>query len=49
MAAESFLVQTLATLITEFNRRGFQYALAVGWAYSVLVEPLSGYGKPSWV
>lgn len=39
MAAESFLVQALSTLITEFNRRGIQYALAGGWAYSALVEP----------
>ena len=39
MAAESFLAQTLSTLITDFNRRGMQYALAGGWAYSALVEP----------
>lgn len=39
MAAESVLVQTLTTLITEFNQRGFNYALAGGWAYSALVEP----------
>ncbi len=39
MAAESFLVQTLSTLIDEFNRRGLNYALAGGWAYSALVEP----------
>lgn len=39
MAAESFLAQTLSTLITDFNRRGIQYALAGGWAYSALVEP----------
>ena len=39
MAAESFLVQALSTLITEFNRRGLHYALAGGWAYSALVEP----------
>lgn len=39
MAAESFLVQTLTALIMEFNRRGFNYALARGWAYSALVEP----------
>jgi hypothetical protein len=39
MAAESFLVQTLIALITEFNQRGFNYALAGGWAYSALVEP----------
>ena len=39
MAAESFLAQTLSTLITDFNRRGIQYALAEGWAYSALVEP----------
>jgi hypothetical protein len=39
MAEESLLAQTLSTLITEFNRRGIQYALAGGWAYSALVEP----------
>ncbi len=39
MATESFLVQALSTLITTFNRRGVQYALAGGWAYSALVEP----------
>lgn len=39
MAAESFLIQTLTALITEFNQRGFNYALAGGWAYSALVEP----------
>jgi hypothetical protein len=39
MTAESFLAQTLSTLITNFNRRGMQYALAGGWAYSALVEP----------
>jgi hypothetical protein len=39
MAAESRLAQTLSTLITDFNRRGIQYALAGGWAYSALVEP----------
>ena len=39
MAAESFLVQTLSTLIDDFNRRGLNYALAGGWAYSALVEP----------
>ena len=39
MAAESFLVQALSTLIAEFNRRGLNYALAGGWAYSALVEP----------
>ncbi len=39
MAAESFLVQALSKLITDFNRRGIQYALAGGWAYSALVEP----------
>jgi hypothetical protein len=39
MAPESFLAQTLATLITDFNRRGIPYALAGGWAYSALVEP----------
>ncbi len=36
MAAESFLVQSLSTLITEFNRRAIQYALAGGWAFSAL-------------
>jgi len=39
MAPESFLAQTLSALITDFNRRGIQYALAGGWAYSALVEP----------
>lgn len=39
MAAESFLVQALSTLITDFNKRGLLYALAGGWAYSALVEP----------
>lgn len=39
MAAESFLVRSLSTLITEFNRRAVQYALAGGWAFSALVEP----------
>ncbi|MCC6140640.1 MAG: hypothetical protein IT389_08495 [Nitrospira sp.] len=39
MAAESFLVRSLATLISEFNRRAVQYALAGGWAFSALVEP----------
>lgn len=39
MAAESFLAQSLSTLITDFNRRGIEYALAGGWAYSALVEP----------
>jgi len=39
MAAESFLVRALSTLIAEFNRRGLNYALAGGWAYSALVEP----------
>lgn len=39
MAEESLLAQTLSTLSTDFNRRGIQYALAGGWAYSALVEP----------
>ena len=39
MAAESFLVQALSTLIADFNKRGLVYALAGGWAYSALVEP----------
>ena len=39
MAAESFLAQALSTLIADFNRRGLNYALAGGWAYSALVEP----------
>jgi hypothetical protein len=39
MAAESFLVQTFSSLIDDFNRRGLNYALAGGWAYSALVEP----------
>jgi hypothetical protein len=39
MAAESFLVHALSTLIADFNKRGLLYALAGGWAYSALVEP----------
>ena len=39
MAEESLLARTLSSLITDFNRRGIQYALAGGWAYSALVEP----------
>lgn len=39
MAAESFLVQALSTLIANFNQRELLYALAGGWAYSALVEP----------
>lgn len=39
MAAEPFLVQALSTLIADFNRRGIEYALAGGWAFSALVEP----------
>ncbi|MCP9472924.1 MAG: nucleotidyltransferase [Nitrospira sp.] len=39
MAEEPLLVQALSTLIRDFNRRGVQYALAGGWAYSALVEP----------
>ena len=39
MAAESFLVQALSTLISDFNRHGLEYALAGGWAFSALVEP----------
>ena len=39
MAAESFLVRALSSLIDDFNRRGLNYALAGGWAYSALVEP----------
>jgi hypothetical protein len=39
MAAESLLARALSTLVTDFNRRGIQYALAGGWAYSALVEP----------
>lgn len=39
MAAESYLVQALSSLLAEFNRRRLQYALAGGWAFSALVEP----------
>ena len=39
MAEESLLARTFSALITDFNRRGIQYALAGGWAYSALVEP----------
>jgi predicted nucleotidyltransferase len=39
MAAESFLVEALSGLVAEFNRRGVEYALAGGWAYSALIEP----------
>lgn len=39
MAAESFLVQALSALIADFNRRGIEYALTGGWAFSALVEP----------
>ena len=39
MAPESFLVRALSTLVDDFNRRGLNYALAGGWAYSALVEP----------
>ena len=39
MAAEPFLVQALSTLISDFNRRGLEYVLAGGWAFSALVEP----------
>ncbi|MGQ0695802.1 MAG: hypothetical protein ACT4OL_09530, partial [Nitrospiraceae bacterium] len=39
MASESFLAEALADLLTEFDRRGVQYALAGGWAFSALVEP----------
>jgi len=39
MAAESFLVRALSTLVEDFSRRGLNYALAGGWAYSALVEP----------
>lgn len=39
MASESFLVEALSDLITDFNCRRVEYALAGGWAYSALVEP----------
>jgi len=39
MAPESFLVRALSTLVDDFNKRGLNYALAGGWAYSALVEP----------
>jgi hypothetical protein len=39
MASESFLVAALSDLISDLNRRGVEYALAGGWAYSALVEP----------
>jgi predicted nucleotidyltransferase len=39
MAAESVLVETLTTLLAEFDRRQVEYALAGGWAFSALVEP----------
>lgn len=39
MASEFFLTQALSDLITDLNRRGIEYALAGGWAYSALVEP----------
>ena len=39
MAAESLLIEALSGLIAELNRRGAEYALAGGWAYSALVEP----------
>lgn len=39
MAGESDLGQILTELLNEFDRRNAQYALARGWAFSVLVEP----------
>jgi hypothetical protein len=39
MASESFLIAALSDLISDLNRRGVEYALAGGWAYSALVEP----------
>ena len=39
MAAESLLTQARSDLISDLNRRGIEYALAGGWAYSALVEP----------
>ena len=39
MAAEPILVRAFSDLISDFNRRGVNYALAGGWAYSALVEP----------
>ncbi len=39
MASESFLIRALSDIISSLNRRGIEYALAGGWAYSALVEP----------
>lgn len=39
MASESFLAEALADILREFDRRGVQYALAGGMAFSALVEP----------
>lgn len=39
MASESFLAEALADLLANFDRRGVDYALAGGWAFSALVEP----------
>lgn len=38
MASEP-LLETLTGLLSDFNRRGVDYALAGGWAFSALVEP----------
>jgi hypothetical protein len=38
MASEP-LLETLTDLLSDFNRRGVDYALAGGWAFSALVEP----------
>lgn len=39
MASESFLAEALADLLSEFDRRNVNYALAGGMAFSALVEP----------
>lgn len=39
MASQSDLIDTLAELLAELDRRNVFYALAGGWAFSALVEP----------
>jgi predicted nucleotidyltransferase len=39
MASGSDLVEILIKLLAEVERRNIEYALAGGWAFSVLVEP----------
>ena len=39
MASEPFLIAALSDVIGSLSRRGVEYALAGGWAYSALVEP----------